>query len=98
MRHNVDGRTVRLWLSAQDTYEWATRIGECWPCSSLSGHRLFAEFDSNGLLDFTVDGRDAGNRDIDGQEFNAITSDYLRPVLSKDHPAYCVTVGQFEEQ
>jgi len=30
-------------------------------------------------------------------EFNAITSDFLREKLSKDHPLYHITVGQFDE-
>src|ERR1700722_7529464 len=48
---------VRIWLSANDTYRWATRPGSAWPCSELSGKRLFAEFDRNGLCDMSIDGR-----------------------------------------
>jgi hypothetical protein len=64
-----------LWLSAVDTYDWANRIGNVWPCSVLSGHRLYAEFDAdNNLIDMTIDGR---IKDCPADEFNAITSDFL---------------------
>lgn len=67
---------VKLWLSASDTYEWAHRPGASWPCSTLSGKRLFAEFDSRGdLVDMAINGR---STDCDANEFNAITSDYLK--------------------
>lgn len=61
-----------IWLSARDTYEWAHRTGASWPCSTLSGHRVFAAFDSNGLCDLTIDGKDG---DCDAHELSAIISD-----------------------
>ncbi len=68
---------VKLWLSADDTYNWAHKRGASWPCSQLSGKRLFAEFDSRGdLVDMAVNGG-RGEQDCDSAEFNAITSDYL---------------------
>lgn len=76
-----EGNT-RLWLSDTDTSKWANRPGNRWPGSSLSGHRLYAEFDSHGnLVDLTVDG--TNGIDVDSQEFDAITSDFL----PKGHPA-----------
>lgn len=76
IRHHADG-SVRLWLSANDTERWATRPGACWPCSTLRGRRLYAEFATNGdLVDMTIDGG-RGDQDCDGNEFNAMTSDYL---------------------
>ncbi|KKN72375.1 hypothetical protein LCGC14_0410860, partial [marine sediment metagenome] len=66
------GDTTKLWLSAKNTYGWAHRPGAVWPCSTLSGHRLFVEFAQNGdLVDFAVDGV---TRDIPADEFNAMTS------------------------
>lgn len=76
---------TKLWLSANDTYDWANRPGERWPCSQLSGKRVFAEFDSRGdLVDMAINGK---NIDVDVNEFNAITSDFIKAKLGKDHPA-----------
>lgn len=92
MRIKVNPDSVQLWLSSTDTYLWARRDGAAWPGSQLSGCRVFAEFDSNGLLDMSIDGE---SRDCDANEFNAITSDHLRGKVPADHPAYFVAVGQF---
>jgi hypothetical protein len=65
----------KLWLSASDTEAWATRPHASWPCSSISGHRLFAEFAPNGdLVDLALDSRSA---DVPCDELNAMTSDFL---------------------
>ena len=93
-RIKIHDNGVQVWLSANDTYAWAHRSGSAWPCSELSDHRVFAEFDDNGLLDMTIDGK---TRDCDATEFNAITSDFISETLPKDHPVYFVTVGQFQE-
>ena len=45
MRTQITDSGVKLWLSANDTYRWATRPRAAWPCSELAGNRLFAEFD-----------------------------------------------------
>jgi len=75
MRVRKSDYGTQLWLSANDTYNWANRIGAIWPCSELSGHRLYAEFDKNGdLVDMTIDGR---YKDCSSDEFNAITSDFI---------------------
>jgi hypothetical protein len=67
---------VNLWLSKNDTYRWANRIGSCWPCSQISGKSLFASFDKEGnLVDFAINGRIA---DVDSNEFNAITDDFIK--------------------
>ena len=93
MRITHDGNSVRLWLSANDTYGWAHKPGASWPCSFLAGKRLRADFDSNGLVDYAVNGRYAEGMAAD--EFNAITSDFMRDRLPKEHPCYFVAVGQF---
>jgi hypothetical protein len=79
MRVQIDSNRVALWLSAADTANWARH----WPCSTLRLKRLFAEFDSNGLCDLTINGRDG---DCDGVEFNAIISDFLAGKLPPGHP------------
>lgn len=69
-----NGETVKLWASARDTYDWAHKPGAWWPCSVVSGKRLFAEFYKGDLVDVALDGRDA---EIPADEFNAITADLL---------------------
>jgi hypothetical protein len=97
MRLKIHPDSVILWLSARDTSDWATRPGAAWPCSTLADHRICAEFDRNGLVDLTIDGRSLGKHaDVDCNEFNACTSDHLRGKLPIDHPAYLVAVGQFQ--
>ena len=67
---------TQLWLSANDTYNWAHKSGASWPCSVLSGHRLKASFDKeNDLIDLTIDGQ---YKDCPADEFNAIASDFLK--------------------
>jgi hypothetical protein len=78
MRIQKGDGTVKVWASANDTYDWAHRPGESWPCSMFSGHRLFAEFSNGDLVDFTIDGK--YGRDIDGAEFNAFIEDTLGSV------------------
>ena len=94
MRIKDNGDAVTLWASATDTYDWAHRADASWPCSTLSGHRFCATFDSNGLLELTVDGG-TFTPEFDGHEFSAICSDLLEDRLPVDHTVYCVTVGQF---
>lgn len=77
---NSDG-SLCLWLSANDTYQWARR----WPCSTIGGKRLFAGFESNGdLIDVAIAGR--ADTDCDSQEFDAITSDFIASKYPT-HPA-----------
>lgn len=83
-----DHAFTRLWLSANDTYDWAHRPRAQWPCSTLAGHRVYAEFQNGDLVDLRVDGRWNGRtaERIDGDEFNAMTSDFLREKCGPDHP------------
>ena len=78
MRKQIIGNTINIWLSANDTYNWAHKAGAVWPCSTLANKRLFAQFIDGDLVDITINGRDA--HDIDGAEFNAIISDFLGSV------------------
>ena len=94
MKTQISESSVTLWLSRDDTYTWATRPGESWPCSTLRNSRLVACFDSNGLCDLSVDGKYLV--DVDADELSAICADYLRDKLPESHPAYFVTVGQFQ--
>lgn len=93
-----NGFTINL--SVCDISDWVRTPGAAWPCSTLDGKRLYAEFDSNGLLDYSINGRsancDVAEYDIDSHEFNAIIADHAKEVLPTDHPCYFVAVGQFQ--
>jgi hypothetical protein len=85
MRIKVHDTGYVLWLSARDTYDWATRPGAAWPCSQLSDHRCVVVVDSNGLCDFTLDGRDA---DVDGNELDACVADHIPQSARKFWPTW----------
>ena len=94
MRTLIHPQGFTVWLSARDTYDWAHKPGASWPCSTLSDKRLVAVFDSNGLCDLAVDGRDAAY-DIVAHEVSAMIADHMRDKLPADHACYFVAVGQF---
>ena len=94
MRTSITPDQITLWLSKRDTYYWAHRADASWPCSTIAGKSLVAVFDQNGLVDITINGRATG--EVDGTEFNVITSDFLRAKVPEDHPLHFVTVGQFQ--
>jgi hypothetical protein len=73
MRKQQFGSTIKIWLSANDTYRWAHKAGAAWPCSTLSGRRVFAELDRGDLVDLAIDGK--RDVDCDGNELNAILAD-----------------------
>lgn len=93
MRIIVTRDCVILKASEHDTLTWATRPGDAWPCSTLSGLGFTAEYDSNGLLDFNLSKPGADTSCIDGQELSAICCDLLKDEIDKSHPAYEVIVG-----
>lgn len=73
-----DDGSKLLWLSADDTWYWANNPGALWPCSFLSGKRLFVKFDANGdLVDLIVNGG-RGDQDCPSDELNAMTEDFLK--------------------
>jgi hypothetical protein len=81
VRVEKHGRYVKLWLSANDTYNWAHKAGASWPGSQLAGKRLFAEFQDGDLVSYTADGKTVDNMDLD--EFDAITEDFLNKEAEK---------------
>ena len=93
MRTHISENGFSLWLSANDTYNWAHKAEAAWPCSELSGHRVVVQFDSNGLCDLAIDGRDG---DCDCTELSAIVADFMRGKLPKTHPCRFVAVDQFD--
>jgi len=74
-----------LWLSHNDTYNWANKSGSSWPCSMLSGNRLRVIVDSNGLCDITVNGKDT---DCDIAELIAVVSDHIPADCRKYWPTW----------
>ena len=100
MRALVQKDGFVLWLSADDTYNWANKPHAHWPCSTLSNKRMVAVFDSNGLCDISVNGRVAGDGElsaIDGTEFSAIVADFMRAKLPADHACRFIAVDQFAD-
>ena len=83
MRTQITTTGVKLWLFATDTYCWARLPGNYWPCSELSGKRVFVEYDRGGLVDLAIDGRPG---DCPAHELTAIVSDFLRGRLPAGHP------------
>jgi len=97
MRVKDNRNAVILWASERDTYAWAHKSGAAWPCSTLSGRRFVACFDTNGLYDLTIDGKYPDeHEDTDGHELSAICADLLAERIGEDHPVYFVAVGQFK--
>lgn len=92
MRVLDNGNSVTLWASARDTYDWAHKPGAAWPCSTLSGRRFVAVFDSNGLCDLSLDGG-RGEQDCDSWELSAMCADFLRGRIGADHPCADVVLG-----
>jgi hypothetical protein len=77
MRVQSDEWGSKIMASANDTYDWAHRCGNSWPCSELSNKRVFVELDRNGdLVDLAVNcGR--GNQNVALHELNAFIEDVL---------------------
>lgn len=93
----VEESSVTVEATNGALHDWATRPGNAWPCSVLSGlASLRADFDTNGLVDLADRGEYGdGDSDLSGDELSAFTSDCLAYALSPEHPCYFVTVGQF---
>lgn len=99
-------RTVTITATAEQLRAWARRPGNSWPCSELARieGELVVSFVPGGLYDLyeerpsVLPGTDYLPVDgIPSDELNAWSSDVLRDVLPADHPAYFVTVGQFQD-
>jgi hypothetical protein len=99
MRARVTRDQVTVWLSATDTYWWTHRPDLSWPGSRLSGHRMVAVFDRNGLCDYSVDGVygpdwEQRHGSIEASELNSMTADFLSRRVPPHHPVFYVAVGQ----
>lgn len=69
---------TKIKASGNDTYDWAHRAGDAWPCSDLSGKRVFVELDRNGdLVDLVINsGKEC--QDVAGHELNAFIEDVMK--------------------
>lgn len=75
MRRVISQYGTKIWLSRDETYDWAHKAGAAWPCSFLSSKRLFAEFASNGdLINIAING---GKQDCPLHELTAIIEDHI---------------------
>lgn len=97
MRMRLEGDGLTVWISRTETGNWADGWygNGRWPCSQLAYKRLCATYDTNGLLDLTVNGNDPP-LDLEADEFSACVAYFVGQALPEDHPCYFVVVGQFE--
>lgn len=59
----------------EETYDWAHRPGNSWPCSGLSGSEVRIELDGDGnLVDLFTE---ASSGEIQAHELNAFIEDAL---------------------
>jgi len=85
MKAHVGHYDVVVVLDENDTYSWAHRPGNRWPCSTLSGHSIVVQIDMDGLADLVVDGQRPEEHIIDMWELRALLVDSLRGVLPRNH-------------
>ena len=83
IKKHDDGYSI--WLSANDTYNWANKSDRSWPCSVLADNRFFASVDKNGLCDFTLNGKMAC---VDDNELVACITDHLPDDLKRYWPCW----------
>lgn len=91
MKTQISENHATFWISGSESWQWATQ----WPCSQLSGKRICASFDRNGLCELSINGKDAPE-DLDATELNAIVADFAARKLPEDHALWYVIVGQFK--
>ena len=76
MNLQVNDNGFTLELGVNETYQWANKPNNKWPCSYVNNESLFVEFDKNGLVDLKIN--DTYNNDyIPNNELNAIVWDHL---------------------
>ena len=73
MKVTVVKNTVKIWLSAKDTYEWSEQN---WPYSIAAGKRVFVEFNQDTeRFRFTVN--DDIEVEIPNDELSGLLTDML---------------------
>ena len=79
MKITVYDKTVQLYANSDDTYRWANRSGNNWPCSELSGKALFVELCGGDLVDLSLTG---GSENLPSHELNAFIEDMLEHTVN----------------
>lgn len=90
----VSPSSLSIWLSENDTYRFAVGYygTGSWPCSELSGKRVFVSFESNGdLVDLSVNNGE-GDQDVSNAELMACISANLtkRDKKTRERFAHCI--------
>jgi hypothetical protein len=76
MRFKQVGDEVCIWLTAADTYNWATRPNAAWPGSTCRSERVFIRVAANGdIVAFDINGK--SDHECGADESRAITDDML---------------------
>ena len=78
-KYGRSGETVQIWVNSQETYSWANRSGNSWPCSELSGKTVFVELHKGDLVDFAINGK---TENVDATELNAFIEDMLEHTIN----------------
>jgi hypothetical protein len=101
MKLTVYSHAIDITIEKEETAAWSSRPGHAWPASSISGKKVYAEFDRNGLSMIEINGKElsCGStiNDPDVHEFNSLIADVLKGMLSPLHECYRVAVGQFDD-
>ena len=71
-----------LWLSDKETWSWSTRSKTFWLKSRVAGKRFAVHFGRDGLVSYSVDGRD--DVEVPKKELDAIVADHMRDELPVD--------------
>ena len=82
------------WLTDKETWDWSTRSNVFWLKSRIAGKRFAAHFGRDGLVEYSVDGRN--DVDVPRYELRSIVADHMRDQLPNNHPARSAAVGAFE--
>lgn len=75
VNHDKEVTGFILYLSSNDTYNWANKQGGKWPGSYLAGERIAVYVDACGMYYLTINGKDG--RDVPSLELTAIVADLL---------------------
>lgn len=89
LERNLDGEVIGYYLtmSEKETWRWAN-WKPYWPCSKIANHSLTVEVDKNGLVVLKIDGHFNPNKEIPGEELDAIIEDYMPKQAEHLWPAW----------
>ena len=82
MRKIFKNSSLFLHIYPKDTYDWAHKESMAWPCSTLSGKKIVAEYYGGELVDLKVFD---GKKEIDERQYN----DYELKIILEDFTNKC---------